>query len=102
MDLWHKEYVTNKGVKKMISQRHLIFWIVQITVGFLSTFFLVFGINVLFSAYRLNNPHEFIMYFFSSNFMILISAAGLLWPVMNIYRRFRRSDNSPVKKQGLS
>jgi len=64
-------------------------WVKPAFIGGVSLFFLVFGIEVLVFAYRINNPLEFIMLFFSSNLIILISAVGLLWPLMQIYRRFR-------------
>ena len=35
---------------------------------------MIFGILILVSSYRLNEPYLFIMTFFASNFMILISA----------------------------
>jgi Kef-type K+ transport system membrane component KefB len=38
-------------------------------------FFMAVGINLLISAYRLNNPFTFVIVFFASNLMILISAA---------------------------
>ena len=40
-----------------------------------SLFFLLFGIQVLRLAYQLNDPFAFVMTFFASNLMILISAA---------------------------
>jgi cell division protein FtsW (lipid II flippase) len=49
-------------------------WIRQIVFFFLGCFFMIFGILILVSSYRLNEPHLFIMTFFASNFMILISA----------------------------
>jgi hypothetical protein len=54
-------------------------------------FFLLFGIHLLIAAYRLNNPFWFIMTFFASNLIILISAALL---VGFIIRMFASSPNS--------
>lgn len=42
----------------------------------LSVFFLLFGIHVLVASYRLNDPFSFILTFFASNLIILISGAG--------------------------
>ena len=85
----------------MIIRGHLFFWWAgQIIIGLLSVFFLAFGIDTLIYAYRLKNPHEFIMYFFSSNLMILISAVGLLRPLMNIYRRFSSSVDRSGNEKG--
>jgi Kef-type K+ transport system membrane component KefB len=44
----------------------------------LGVFFLLFGVFILISAYNLDNPFWFIMTFFASNLIILISGALLL------------------------
>jgi hypothetical protein len=46
--------------------------VVLIAVG---CFFVVFGVQLLISAYQINNPFLFVMTFFASNLIILISAA---------------------------
>jgi len=56
----------------------------DIVIGFLSMFFLLFGINSLIAAYGLENPLEFIMYFFSSSMIILISIVGVIYPFFRI------------------
>jgi hypothetical protein len=58
----------------------------DILIGILSSFFLFWGITLLLSAYSLKNPLEFIMLFFSSNFIILISVAGLLYAAFRLWR----------------
>lgn len=72
----------------------MIWWIKNIALVLLSCFFLLFGIMVLISAYKLNNPFDFIMSFFSSNLIILISATLLFGFLYRIYRRLRNLDNS--------
>jgi hypothetical protein len=52
----------------------IFFWIKHILLVLLSCFFLLFGIHILIAAYTLNDPFSFILTFFASNFMILISA----------------------------
>ena len=59
-------------------------WVRNIIIGLLSIFFLIFGINALVIAYGLANPLEFIMYFFSSSLIILISAVGIIYPFFRI------------------
>ncbi|MGD2126072.1 MAG: hypothetical protein PVG99_08340 [Desulfobacteraceae bacterium] len=66
-------------------------WIWQIVLTLMGFFFLLFGIHLLIAAYRLNNPFWFIMTFFASNLIILISAALL---VGFIIRMFASSPNS--------
>jgi len=53
----------------------IFFWIKHILMLLLSCFFLLFGIQILMAAYKLNDPFSFILTFFASNFIILISAA---------------------------
>jgi len=59
-------------------------WWKDVLIAFLSLFFLAFGVNALISAYSTKNPLEFIMYFFSSSLVILISMVGVIYPVFRI------------------
>jgi hypothetical protein len=80
----------------------VFWWGKHLIIGFISFSFLLFGIDTLISAYKLNNPLEFIMYFFSSNLIILISAVGLLFPLVRIYQRFKSADNQTKGEDGYS
>jgi hypothetical protein len=65
-------------------------WIRQVFLVLMGCFFLVFGINVLFMAYQLKDPFSFVMTFFASNLMILISAtlvAGFIIRMVRVYRK---------------
>jgi protein-S-isoprenylcysteine O-methyltransferase Ste14 len=54
------------------------FWrIRQFLMIVFGVFLLFFGIQLLIAAYRLANPYWFIMTFFASNLIILISGALL-------------------------
>ncbi|MGV8080257.1 MAG: hypothetical protein AB2L22_09375 [Syntrophales bacterium] len=70
-------------------------WIRIIVIALGSAFFLAFGIESLTAAYRLRNAHEFIVYFFSSSFIILISLVGLLYPILQIYTFYRTVKGGP-------
>jgi hypothetical protein len=72
----------------------MYWWGKQFSIGIISAFFLVFGIDLLISSYHLNNPHEFIMCFFASNLMILISAVGVLYPTIRIFTRLKTKDTN--------
>ncbi|MBW2516806.1 MAG: hypothetical protein JRE88_08485, partial [Deltaproteobacteria bacterium] len=50
-------------------------WIRQVVLIVIAGFYLLFGIQLLISAYHLDNPSYFIFTFFASNFMILFSGA---------------------------
>jgi hypothetical protein len=57
-------------------------------------FYLVLGIQLLVSAYQLNDPPNFILTFYASNFMILISAAllvGFIYRLVLTYRRLKKA-----------
>jgi hypothetical protein len=61
-----------------------VWWVKNIVIAFLSLFFLAFGINALITSYGTKNPLEFIMYFFSSSLIILISVVGIIYPFFRI------------------
>jgi len=65
-------------------------WVTQIILCFLAIFFIIFGIDLLYVAYQLNEPFSFIMTFFASNLIILISATLLfsfVWKIVSYIRK---------------
>jgi rhodanese-related sulfurtransferase len=56
----------------------LFWWLRQLALILVSICFFLFGIQLLISAYQLQDPFVFVLTFFSSNFIILISAALLV------------------------
>ncbi|NLA74816.1 MAG: hypothetical protein GX846_05010 [Deltaproteobacteria bacterium] len=66
----------------------MMWWVRHIIISLVSGFFLAFGIHLLINAYKLDNPFTFLMSFFSSNMIILFSAAIFFG---FIYRMFRSS-----------
>lgn len=77
---------------------NLFWWIKHIALLLAGGFFLLFGINLLISAYQLNDPFSFMMTFFASNFIILISAALLLGFVMRIIARKNTNNNEEINE----
>ncbi|MCD6304921.1 MAG: hypothetical protein J7M32_01380 [Deltaproteobacteria bacterium] len=67
----------------------IFWWLRQSLLTLAACLFLTFGIHVLISAYRLKDPYSFIMAFFASNLMILISAALILGFVIRMVRVYR-------------
>ena len=65
-------------------------WVRQIILVAISAFYLYFGIQVLVSAYSLNDPFSFVLTFFASNFIILISAALLVGFVYRMVIHYRQ------------
>ena len=75
---------------------NFFWWIRQIVLISVGAFFLYFGIRLLISAYGLSDPFTFLMTFFASNFIILISATliiGFVYRMITVYRRSKNSDN---------
>ena len=57
-----------------MAERKTWWWVRQAGLIILCGFYLYFGIRMLIGAYTLDNPLSFIMTFFASNLIILISA----------------------------
>jgi heme/copper-type cytochrome/quinol oxidase subunit 2 len=76
------------------TQVSIYWWVRQVILIAIAGFYLVFGIQLLVSAYQLNDPTHFIFTFYASNFMILFSAAllvGFIYRLVAAYRRSRTS-----------
>jgi hypothetical protein len=75
---------------------NLIWWLWQILLISVGAFFLYYGIRLLISAYEINDPFTFLMTFFASNFMILISGTlivGFAYRMITAYRQSKNSDS---------
>ena len=74
----------------------IFWWIRQIILILLGIFFLYYGVELLVASYRLNDPYTFIMTFFASNFIILISAAlvfGFAYRMVTVYRQLKNIES---------
>ena len=67
----------------------ILIWIKNIAILLVSLFFLISGINTLLGAFKLNNPLEFLMYFFSASLLILVCIVGIIYFVF----RFSPTNN---------
>jgi hypothetical protein len=72
----------------------MFWWIRQVILTLAGCFFLVFGIHLLISAYQLKNPFWFVMTFFASNLIILISATLLVGFIMRMVSSSKASDEN--------
>lgn len=82
-----EEYEERTGVS-------IYWWIRQIILILIAGFYLALGIQLLISAYQLNDPPNFILTFYASNFMILISVAllvGFIYRLVATYRRLKKT-----------
>jgi len=59
----------------------------RIALGMVEIFFLLFGIYLLILSYHLTDPFSFIMTFFASNLVILISAVFLLGLILKLRKK---------------
>jgi len=66
-------------------------WFSQIILLVLSIFFIILGIDLLYTAYQLGEPFSFIMPFERYHFIILISATLLFSFVYKIVRYIRKT-----------
>jgi hypothetical protein len=71
-----------------------VWWVRQVIMIVFGVILLLFGIQLLTAAYRLSNPHWFIMTFFASNLIILISGALLAGFVAQLLK-MRKESNRP-------
>ena len=70
-------------------------WVTQIILLALAIFFIIFGIDLLYTAYQLSEPFSFIMTFFASNLIILISATllfGFVWKIVSYIRKTKEKE----------
>lgn len=72
--------------------QEIIWWGKLLVISVFSAAFFSVGVSMLIGSYDLKNPLEFIAVFFASNFMILASTVGILYPAMQIFRRFRQKE----------
>jgi hypothetical protein len=66
-------------------------WVTQVSLALVAAFFIVFGIDVLLTAYRISDPFSFILTFFASNLIILISATLLLAFIVRMVAQMRKT-----------
>ena len=70
-------------------QIDIIWWIKQVVLVVIGGFYLYFGIHLLIASYQMNNPFSFILTFFASNFIILISGVLLIGFIYRMIVAFR-------------
>jgi hypothetical protein len=74
----------------------IFWWTRQLVLILVGAFFLYYGIELLISSYGLKEPYTFLMTFFASNFIILISAAliiGFAYRMVAVYRQSKNIES---------
>jgi len=64
-------------------------WIRQIVLILVALFFTSFGVHVLISAYTLKDPFSFVLTFFASNLIILISLVMLIAFCIQVWKAIK-------------
>jgi hypothetical protein len=73
----------------------MFWWIRQIFLVLVGCFFVLFGVHILILSYQLKDPFSFVMTFFSSNLIILISATLVIGFVI----RMKKAYSNPEMKK---
>jgi hypothetical protein len=95
----------NQQIVTRIFTSIYFWWIRQVVLSLASCLFLFFGIQLLIGAYRLKDPSWFIMLFFSSNLIILISATilvGIIYRMITFRRKHEEDDKQLADETGNS
>ena len=95
----------NQHIVTRIFTSIYFWWIRQIVLLLAGCLFLFFGIQLLIGAYRLKDPSWFIMLFFSSNLVILISATilvGIIYRMITFRRKHEDADKQLTDETGNS
>ena len=69
----------------------LPWWVSQALFTLIALFFILFGINLLYMAYQIDDPFSFILTFFASNLIILISATLLIGFILKMVATLKRT-----------
>ena len=77
----------------------LIWWFRQVLAALVSCFFIYFGVHILWAAYRLDDPFMFVMTFFASNFIILISVVMLIAFVYRMVHKARATEKEDISNE---
>ena len=75
----------------------ILWWVRQVILSLAGCLFLLFGVHVLIAAYHLKDPYSFVMSFFASNLIILISAVlliGFVYRMIRVYRQGKTAGDS--------
>jgi len=75
-----------------------LIWIKNVTILLLSLFFLIIGVNTFLGSFKLNNPIEFLMYFFSSSLLILVCFVGIIYFIFQFAPKKEKDEIDNVKE----
>ena len=76
--------------------RNMVWWTLSSASAVLSIFFLFLGISLCRASFHLGHPHQFILTFFASNLIILISVVIIVAVIIRVIGRLRHGDPQPA------
>jgi hypothetical protein len=76
-----------------------LIWIKNVFILILSLIFLIVGIKTLLGSYYLNNPVEFVMYFFSASLLILVCVTGLIYVFFRFFPQKQKEEIENVENK---
>jgi len=76
--------------------RKLLWWSACGASAIVSIFFLFVGISLCIASYNLKHPYQFILTFFASNLIILISVVVIVAVIIRVVGRLRHGDPQEV------
>jgi len=79
--------------------RKLLWWSACGASAIVSIFFLFVGISLCIASYNLKHPHQFILTFFASNLIILISVVVIVAVIIRVVGRLRHGDSQAAMER---
>ena len=72
-------------------EKTIPWWVTHVILALIALFFILFGIDLLRMAYHISDPFSFVMTFFASNLIILISATLLFSFILKMVSTGKKS-----------
>lgn len=75
----------------------IVWWVRQIIFILAAIFFFLFGVHLLIASYSLKDPFSFVMTFFASNLIILISLVMVIafgFQIIKYWKSRKKDDNA--------
>ena len=73
-------------------------WVKNVLIGVVAIAVFFFALETLIGTFQLKNPLEFIMYFFSTSLLLMVSLVGILYPVLQFYQRLKEKDRNGCRE----
>ncbi len=75
-----------------------LIWLKNIAILIASVILLIYGIDIMTGAFKLQNPMEFVMTFFSASLLILICLTGLIYCYFRFFTKKNKNETNNETK----